>query len=71
MSITYSEREKAINELFDYEETYNIPEDKRLTEDAYAGIPSIPELSPRKKPYVDIRAVIRVVKDLKNKNLIK
>ena len=65
MSIPYSDREKAIRKLFEYEESHNIPNNERLTYDPYKDIPEIPEASPRKKAYVDIRDVISIVKNLK------
>lgn len=61
----YREKEEAIRQLYSYEEEHNIPEEERLTLDAYAGIPEILEPSPRKKPYVDIRGIESIVKDLK------
>jgi hypothetical protein len=64
MSIPFWEREKYIKMLFDYEEENNIPANERLTFDAYADSPEIPEVSPRKKGSVDIRTVIFLVKDL-------
>ena len=64
MSIPYREREEAIKKLFDYEEANNIPNSERLTMDPYADIPEIPEASPRKKPYVDIRDVRSIVRRL-------
>lgn len=64
MSIPYWKREEAIKKLFDYEEEHNIPANERLTMDPYADIPEIPEASPRKKAYVDIRDVIARVKNL-------
>ena len=64
----YSEKQKAIHTLFDYEETNNIPQNERLTYDPYADIPEIQEPSPRKKPYVDIRIVESKVRDLKHQD---
>lgn len=64
MSIPYWEREEAIRKLFAYEEANNIPDCDRLTTDPYADEPLIPEASPRKKAYVDIREVIARVKYL-------
>lgn len=64
MSIPYWKREEAIKKLFEYEESHDIPEDQRLTMDPYADVPEIPEASPRKKAYVDIRDVIARVRDL-------
>lgn len=66
----YSEKQKAIATLFDYEEKHNVPEAERLTHDPYADIPEIPEPSPRKKPYVDIRGVESIVRDLKYRGKI-
>ena len=65
MSISYRERQKAINELFWKEEANQVPEGARLTMDPYADIPEITEVSPRKKAYVDIRTVIARNKELK------
>ncbi len=62
----YSEKQKAIHILFDYEETNDIPKNERLTYDPYADVTEIPEPSPTKKPYVDIRNVESKVKDLKH-----
>lgn len=70
MSIPYWEREKYIKILFDYEEANNIPDNRRLTYDPYAGVPEIKNPSPRKKAYVDIRTVIGRVKDLKYNGLL-
>lgn len=64
MSIPYWKREEAIKKLFEYEETHNVPKNERLTVDPYADIPEIPEASPRKKAYVDIRDVIAIVRNL-------
>ena len=65
MSIPYRERESAIKKLFEYEEANNIPSNQRLTFDPYADIPEIPEASPRKKAYVDIRDVIGRVRNIR------
>ena len=62
----YNEKQAAIRSLFDYEESNGIPENERLTFDPYADISAIPEPSPRKKPYVDIRGVETKVKQLKH-----
>lgn len=61
----YNQKQTAIKTLFDFEESNNIPASERLTFDPYADIPAIPEPSPRKKPYVDIRIVECRVRDLK------
>lgn len=37
----YREKEEAIRQLYSYEEEHNIPEEERLTLDAYAGIPCL------------------------------
>lgn len=66
MAMSYSEKQKYINELYKYEESHNIPENRRLTYDPYKDIPSIPEAAPSKKAYVDIRAVVSEVKSLKH-----
>ena len=70
MSIPYWEREKYIKILFDYEEAHHLPDSERLTHDPYADIPEIKEASPRKKAYVDIRAVIGRVKNLKEMGIL-
>lgn len=44
-----------------------LTQNERYTYDPYADIPEIPEPSPRKKPYVDIRNVEFEVKELKRK----
>ena len=64
MATPYWKREKYIRTLFDYEEENNIPENQRLTYHPYADIPEIPEASPRKKAYVDIREVMGIVKGM-------
>ena len=73
----YSEKQKAIHTLFDYEEKNNIPEDERLTYDVnakfaetamfnvYKKYPSLKESCPGKKPCVDIRIVEHKVSNLK------
>lgn len=65
MGTPYWEREKYIKMLFEYEESHNIPASERLTFDPYKDIPEIPEPSPRKKAYVDIRQLIGYVQNLK------
>lgn len=65
MAMPYSEKQKYIRELFNYEESHNIPENERLTYDPYKGIPEIPEPAPSKKAYVDIRDIVGRVKNLK------
>ena len=57
MPRSHSYREKIIKELFNYEESNNIPKEQRLTFDPYADVDTIEEASPRKKAYVDIRDV--------------
>ncbi len=64
MGTPYWEREKCIQILFDYEKTNRIPSEDRLTYDAYASDPKIPNISPRKKAYVDIRRIISRLRDL-------
>lgn len=59
----------CLNEDYDEIEENNIPENQRLTYDPYADIPEIPEASPRKKAYVDIREVMGIVDDLKYRGL--
>lgn len=65
MAMPYSEKQKYIKELFDYEESHNIPDNMRLTYDPYKDIPTIREPAPSKKAYVDIRAIVSKVKNLK------
>ena len=65
MAMSHSEKQKYINLLFMYEESHNIPSNERLTYDPYKDEPSIPEVSPAKKPYVDIRRIVSEVKNLK------
>jgi len=62
----YTQKQEAIRELFEYEEKNNIADSGRLTHDPYKDIPEIPEASPRKKPYVDIRRIESKVRDLKH-----
>lgn len=71
MSIPYKIKEKFINLLFNYEESNHIPDDERWTLDAYKNNPLIDEISPRKKPYVDIRRLIGYVKNLMRGGAIK
>jgi len=61
----YNEKQTAIRTLFDFEEANDISASERLTYDPYADISVIPEPSPRKKPYVDIRSIESKVKDLR------
>ena len=70
MSIPFSERKKYISMLFDYEEANNIPDNERLTYDPYKDIPTVKEVSPCKKEYIDIRNIIHLVKELKYKGLL-
>ena len=65
MAMYNSDKHKYINTLFEYEESHNVPNHLRLTYDPYKDIPSIPEVTPYKKPYVDIREVVSRVKNLK------
>jgi len=62
----YTQKQEAIRELFEYEEKNNIAENGRLTHDPYKDIPEIPDASPRKKPYVDIRRIESKVRHLKH-----
>ena len=71
MSIPFWERNKYIDELYEYEEENDIPEDERLTYNPYADNPEILGAAAGKKPYVDIRSVIGKVKDLKDMGKIK
>lgn len=64
MAMPYSEKQEYIKILFVYEESHNIPDSERLTYDPYKDIPSVTEPSPCKKPYVDIRTIVRHVKNL-------
>ncbi len=64
MSIPFWKRAEYIKKLFDYEEENDIPDSERLTYDPYKDEPDIPEASPRKKAYVDIRRIIGIVNDL-------
>lgn len=61
----YREKQDAIKTLFEYEEKNDIPDEERLTYDPYKDIEEIPDPSPRKKAYVDIRWVEGKVSDLK------
>ena len=70
MSIPYQDREKYIKTLFDYEVQNNIPENQRLTYDPFADCAEVIGPSPQKKAYVDIRQIIREVKDLKHSGLL-
>lgn len=63
----YHEKQEAIRQLFEYEESQNLPESERLTHDPYANEPAILEPSPRKKAYVDIRGIESIVRNLKHK----
>lgn len=63
----YEQKQAAIRALFEFEEKHNVPSSERLTFDPYADEPAIPEPSPRKKPYVDIRGVESTVRDLKHR----
>ena len=65
MSMSYSEKQEYINLLFMYEESHNIPSDRRLTYDPYKDDPAIIEPAPSKKPYVDIRTIVSCVKHLR------
>ncbi len=60
----YGEKQDAIHALFDFEEAHDVSGSERLTYDPYADTSEIPEPSPRKKPYVDIRVVEHKVKEL-------
>ncbi len=70
MAMPYWEKQEYIKTLFEYEERNNVPENRRLTHDAYADIPEIPDVSPRKKAYVDIRDIVHRVNELKYMGLI-
>ncbi len=65
MAMSYSDKQKYINTLFDYEESNNVPDNERLTYDPYKDISSIPEPAPSKKAYVDIRSVVSLVRELR------
>jgi hypothetical protein len=65
MAKSYSEKQKYVSELFNYEESHNIPNSMRLTYDPYKDVPEIPDPAPSKKAYVDIREIVNRVKNLK------
>ena len=65
MAMPYSEKQKYIRELYNYEESHNAPDSMRLTYDPYKDVPEIPEPAPSKKAYVDIREIVNKVKNLK------
>jgi len=66
----YTQKQAAIQKLFEYEEKHKLPANERLTHDPYKDEPAITVPSPRKKAYVDIRGVESKVRDLKRKGEI-